>query len=524
MTRIITNEYRANLVDMFVNDVKNNEYYIFASTIESEIRLINSVKDKREFLEKTLFGKRINDGEVHPTIKNIPWVSGLVYDQYDDTIDMTGKRFYTVVYPDASNTGKYMIFKCLYNNRNSVSTVAPFFQEDMPNQIYRTADGYVWKFMYDLETDDFDEYISYGFIPVIKYANTTFIDTRSISHIEVDNPVTNFGYETVSGSILAVNDEEILAIGQNFNSLENYYRGRYMYLTTPTGISNVYEVLTYSYNQLTARALFTLKNKDGLVVNAATFSILPRIDIKGDGSNAVAIPVINNGRITRVNILNPGFGYSNAIASVVDPEFGFVPGSTNTQDERALIRPVLSPGAGHSMDIATELNSTAVVLSVGLTRTDNDSRSIPTSRTYARVGLVKNPQFTEYPPPQVFDNRIEVNVSTPSFLFEGEKVVQIDPLTNEVLFEGFVHESSGNTVYITDYMGPYENLANTSVSFDGSFGASIIGENDQPYVINSSVIPSYVQRSGDVVYMISYTDPIERTPAGRERFKVLLQF
>lgn len=523
MTRVITNEYKANLVDVFVNEVKNNEYYIFASTIESDIKLTNSVKDKREFLEKTLFGKRINDGDVYPTIRNIPWVSGLIYDQYDDSLDMNGKNFYTVVYPDASNTGKYLIFKCLYNNQNSPSSVAPFFQEDIPNQIYTLADGYVWKFMYDLETDDFDQYISYGYIPVIKYANTTFIDTQSISHIEVTNPVTNFGYEAVTGTVISVNNEEVLTTGPDLNSLENYYRGQYMYLTI-SGVSNVYEILSYSYNQLTARGTFTLKNKDALVVEAATFSIVPRIDIKGNGFNAVAVPIISNGRITKVNILNPGYGYSNAIATVVDPEFGFTPGSSNTQDERAIIRPVLSPGSGHAMDIATELNSTAAVLSVGLTRVDNESKAIPTTRSYCRVGLVKNPQFTEYPPPQIFDNRIEVSVTTQNFLLEGERVIQIDPLTNDVLFESVVHESSGNTVYLTEFMGPYEDLANTSVSFDGSIGSVIIGENDQPYVINSSTIPSYVQRSGEVVYMISYTDPIERTPAGREQFKVLLQF
>lgn len=525
MGRVISNEYRTNIVEFFLDDIAANEYYIFASTIDSEIALKNTVIDKKEFLNKTIFGKKIDPSETFPVIKNYPWKQGEVFEQYDDAEDLANKRFYAVVYPENSNTGSYLIFKCLFNNYGQTSEVAPFYDPDVGDQIYNTADGYVWKFMYALSVQDFDKYYAFGYVPIIEEANTAPTDSKSISHIEIENAELNFGYGTFTGTIGEVNNEEIALVAGNGTTLSpftNFYGGQTLYVTNTNNVSRLYDVLTYSYSASTGTGRMSVRNLDSFVVPGSTFSILPKIEIKGDGDEASAIPVIEDGQIKRIVMLNNGFGYNSATAKVVDPEFDFNPDNPNSPDERAIVRPILSPGEGHGTNIAKELYCNSVMLYAGITEADNIQGIIPVVNTYARIGVVKNPQFKVSPSPTVFDNRIYVEFDSQNFFQENDRVIQTDELTSDITFEGIVHETANNAVYIAEYVGAYQNRENTDVSFDPDL--ELRNELNQTYVINNSVISDYVQRTGEVIYIASFTSPVLRDNQTQERYKVILQF
>jgi hypothetical protein len=522
--RLISNEYRTNVVELFLNDVMENEYYFFTSTIDSDQILKNTVADKKEFLNKTIFGKKINSAETFPVIKNFPWQPGEVFDQYDDTADLTNKKFYAIVYPESSNTGDYLIFKCLFNNYGNTSEVAPFYDPSVGDQIYNTADGYVWKFMYSLSVQEFDDYNAFGFVPIIA-SNTSIIDSKSISHIEVENPNTNFGYKTYTGTITAVNSEELVLLaggGTTLSAFENFYRGQTIFVTNQSNVSRLYEILTYRFVALTGTGRMTVKNLDGFIEPGCRYSILPRIDIKGDGEGASAIPVIQDGQINRVIMLNKGFGYNTAITTLIDPEFDFNPDIQNSFDERATIRPILAQGQGHGMDIAKELYCNAAMLYSKITQADNISGIIPADNTYSRIGIVKNPEFNVLPSPDSFDNRIYVEFETQNFFLVGDVALQTEELTSEISFEAIVHEVSNNAVYLAEYVGPYQNRESTDVSFDPDLPLRNI--QNQTYIINNFTISDYVQRTGEVIYVASFTTPVFRTEDSQEQFKVILQF
>jgi len=522
--RLISNEYKTNIVEFFLDDVAINDYYIFASTIDSEVILTNTVADKKEFLNKTIFGKKVDSSDALPMIKNYLWRPEEVFDQYDDNVDLTNKKFYAVVYPENSNTGTYLVFKCLFNNYGQTSEVAPFYDPEVGDQIYNTADGYVWKFMYSLSIQDFDKYSAFGYVPVIE-ANTSVVDSKSISHIEIENANLNFGYETFTGTIREVNNEELILVagnGTTLNPFTNFYRGQTLYVTDTNNVSRLYSILTYRYSAGTGTGRMTVENLDSFIEPGSTYRILPKIEINGDGYDASAIPIIDAGQIKKIIMLNKGYGYNSATARVIDPEFDFNPGNLNTSDERAIIRPILAPGEGHAMNISRELYCNSALLYAGITEADNIAGVIPSVNTYARIGVVKNPEFKISPSPITFDNRIYAEFETQNFFQENDRAIQTDELTSDITFEAIVHETANNAVYLAEYMGAYKNRENTDVSFDPDL--PLRNELNQIYVINNSIISNYVQRTGEVIYIASFTAPVFRDDESREQYKVILQF
>ena len=553
---IITSKYRTDTTRRFVDDVYSNDYYLFISSV-SNTTFSNTNDSKLTFLEKTLFGKKILPENVFYMIKNHIWETGSVYEQYDDKQDISNKKYYAVVYPQNNETGDYKIYKCLFNNYGAPSTNPPNFNTSTPNQVYEMPDGYVWKYLYTISVSDFDKYNSRGYIPIyLSEANSSLSDTSSVDQIFVENPAENSGYEKVLGTI-----DEVLGGAQNtvviipsaagtLSAIENYYSGYALYVTNAINQSQVYEVNTYVFNPSTGKAIITLVEGipvDGVLVNTAGFILLPRVEIRGDGTGAVAIPnVSTNGVITSITILNKGSGYTRAIARVPDP-FAFDPTTLNSLDERVILRPVISTPGGHGSDLVDELSCRHVLLHTEITQ--NDNLLVPTTNAYRSIGVVRNPEFKVFPYPTVFDNRIEVALDTNPF-FVNETVMQIETnntnsiFFNETRFEAKVHAVSGNFAYLAEYSGPFPNDVGTYANNDFSdisldVTLPLISSLNQLVTINidnnpiygggyTSAYPGfklspYIQRTGEVYY-ISQFPPITRTANAREQYKIVLEF
>lgn len=519
---IITDNYRTSNANFLFQDIANSDYYVFVSSTQTSSTL-NSSFTKNDFLEKTIFGKKISQAETFFMIENNRWKYGTVYDHYDDTIELSSKLFYTVVYPSDNSTGDYRVYKCLFNNYGAPSYNAPNYEPDIEDQIYRMGDGYVWKFMYAITEDEFHKYNALGLAPIIGSSSSTPFVGKSIDHIDVTNVGTNKGYELKSGTI-----EEVLANGlviyspslSGLSGINNYYSGQNLYVIGSDNSSRLYTIDTYTYSTSTLRATITLLDQDAFIEPTFSFQIFPRIEIIGDGSGAVAIPNINNeGTIESILVLNKGTGYTSAAARVVNPLFGFDPTISNAVDVEAIIRPVLSPINGHATNFKEELCSKKVM--VYLTLTEADNLTIPTTNSYTRIGIVKNPEFTSNTSPSIFDNRLRLDLAS-STLVDEEIVTQVSGST--VTFRAEVHEVSGNTAFLCSYHGPYQNY-----DIDGFYDIplditkSIVSSQNQFISINSVVRPPYVQKTGEVFYINSFA-AITRTPSSNEEYKIILEF
>ena len=547
MAEVLTSKLKSDTTRMFYQDIQDNDFYVFVSSVtqgSDRVSETNSQGSKNQFLENTVFGKKVLGTDTKFMIKYHPWQKDQTYVQYDDQEDMTDKKFYAVVGPTNNDTGDYRIFKCLFNNNDSPSTAPPNWNPFTEGQIYRTADKYVWKFMYVITPSEFEAYNAVGFIPLADDliinpdpnadANNVVYGSE-LSDIFVENPVDNAGYPSVSGFLMASpgNDGTLTVRANNINQIANFYSGMSIYVTNPDGgPSNLYVIDTYSFeigNQFGKIKVSGSPLSDG-VLNGSTFTIVPTCVIKGDGTGAKALPNVINGNISSLLILEQGSGYTNVTASIVDPTFDFDPEDPISIDVRAKLRPVLSPKGGHGWNMIDEMHCRHILLYGYITEANNNK--IGATNTYSHLGIVKNPEFVSASAnsantPTVFDNRIEIITDQFAFATVDATLTQLNT-DNEVIFTGKVHEvdDASNTVYLSSYMGPYQNGANNDTSLD--YTLQLVNEQGQRITINSpqannTVESDYVQRSGEVYFMEDFV-PLARTRTSREEYKLVLEF
>lgn len=541
MPEILTTSFKTDTTRKFVADGTSNEYYVFVSSIDAEVPS-NSISAENTFLSNTLFGKKIQNNDTRFMIRYYPWQNGETYVQYDDIVDLEDEKFYAAVGPTNNDTGDYRLYKCLFNNYGGEVSSPPIWDATTVDQIYRTADNYVWKFMYEISPIEFEAYNALGYIPV-----TTAFDVdpayttggSPISDIFLENKDANFGYAFKNSNLGAspFSDGTLTTVVDfGFQPVQNYYSGQTVYLRNPSGLSFLYEIDSYSYSGVTNRAVIRVKDNDpsngsaglphldGVTSNAA-LTILPRVEILGDGTGATAIPIINNdGRITDIQLLTSGNGYNIVTARVVDPLYDFTPDDQTSTDVRSQIRPILAPKDGHGFNLLDELKCKHFLLYGYVTGANNEE--IGASNTYSNVGIVREPTFT-VASPDIFDNRIRVTSAATNLVTVNSVITQVNA-NNEVTFKGIVHEVDllNEQFYIAEYAGPYSNQPGQDNSLDLTKG--FLNETGQIVEINSPIVdnvllPVYTQRTGKVYYMENFF-PLSRNDLSREEFKIVFEF
>ena len=543
MAEILTTKFKSDVTRLFVDDIFNNDYYVCVSGID-RLDAQNSAYSTNEFLEKIHFGKKVYNDDVHFMIKYYPWQRGNSYEQYDDRVNLEDQRFYAVVGPTNNDTGDYRVYLCLYNNNNAEVQSPPAWNANTFDQVYKTADGYIWKFMYALSEIEFDAYNSIGYIPILgDYVINPTANTAGgeISDIIVENAADNLGYTKIQGKLTESPYTDGRLIGkpnqtENISEVFQYYFGQTIYLTNPNGVTNLLNITYYNYDVATGEVEIRVEGNPVAagVTNNADWTILPRILIEGDGFGASAIPEINDiGRITGITVLNRGSGYNNVIARVVDPLFDFDPTDPAKTDERATLRTVISPIDGHGHNMIDEFKCHHFALYAYITAEDN--LQIGANNVYSTIGVIRNPQFEDANgdpilganTPGVFDNRIAITSNDIGSIVVNDTLTQLND-DQEIVFSGIVHEIDydANTFYISEYMGPYQNVANSNISFDESLNlrnstGQIIRINSP--VANNIVYSNYVQRSGEVYFFEDFF-PLPRTNNSREEFKFVMEF
>lgn len=559
MAETLTSLLKTDTVRLFYDDLQANDFYVFVSSVtrpdEDRINVNNSIKSKNIFLDNVIFGKKILNDDCKFMIRYYPWQEGQTFIQYDDSVDLEGERFYCVVGPNINDTGDYRVYKCLYNNNGGTVSTAPNFNATTTEQIYRTADGYIWKYMYKLTQAEFEAYNAVGYIPVVDDftfapfdpdannapANTQPTTTGSqLDQIFVENYESNAGYPKATGDLVdrPGNDGTVRVRGSlefPLNEITNYYTGMTMVMRASSGVSYVYTISTYDYDDDAQEADIQLSagddpQGDGLV-KGNSFEIVPRLKIEGNGTGAEGYPVVESGRITSILMTNKGEGYHTVTAEIVDPLYNYDPGSPNSVDIRAQIRPIMSPQGGHNTDRLQELKCRHILL-YGYITEDNNNQ-IGKTNTYSHLGIVKEPEWANTNPdspdyaPLVFDNRIKIVTDDYGSVTVDEVLTQVND-DNETCFAGRVHQidASANTIYLYDYNRVHPSQPDNDIAFDPTIDfqneSGVTIEINSP-VANNVTESVLTQRSGLVYFMEDFT-PLERTSQSREEYKLLLEF
>ncbi len=532
-----------------------NNYYVMGSSIDKTNDILNSQFEKREFLRRVIFAKKIDVSNIKYMFNRIPWDDSgtTVYDAFDDIRDIETLNMFVTVPDGEQNEGPYKVFKCISNNNNSVSINKPSVNSIDPEYEVTLADGYIWKYMFNIPVSEYAEYSTQASLPYVEDVRVTGATKEDISNIVIQNTVSGLFSGYLPG-ILKIQSVRI-APGDNRYEIDcttnetspRSGSGAYvgMYIRSDTGY--LYDILDSSVpnNDPTNRNLvITIKSEDingNLIVlpdeNGDTgidvdrnATIVPKISITSSndvetGINAVAWGSLDaNGTLEKVNFNEKGDGYKYATAKISLP----LPLQQTYPDSSlaASLRVIISPTGGHGKDPISELFMSRLAF---ITNFFTDSGSvIPDSGTYTKVGLVKDPSFSDATFRSTMDNRLKIkitgstspNVTVGQYLVEQQATQMIHARVHEVK-----QESGDWYIYCVDYTGDF----NSTFTLGATLSAkdTLVGATTETVTINSSsgsiTYGTYVPFSGDLLHFVDFA-AISRDADRKEKIKFVFDF
>lgn len=122
-------------------------------------------------------GKKITGNDVQHVIKRFNWQANTVYAQFDYTQNYDENiQFYVI-----TSTNK--VYKCISNNQGSISTVEP--TSVSTTNITQMSDGYKWKYMYSLTSNELRRFSTNDYVPV----KTLTLDDESDQWLIQENAI-----------------------------------------------------------------------------------------------------------------------------------------------------------------------------------------------------------------------------------------------------------------------------------------------------------------------------------------------
>lgn len=432
--------FKNNFAGDFINEFSadsDNQYFLFFGKVDSwgddnsPTSLVDSVNSSFSAYRNALGMKRIDRVNAFHIVQRYDWVSGTKFDQYDDTADMSSKKWYVM-------TDEYNIYKCISNAEGGASTSKPTHTE--PEIKTAGEDMYRWKFLGKV-TETARRFLTDEYIPV-EYVTNTLEDenttqllsqqfavdgsldkivlTPSDGFYPLSTPVGSSNRHTVLTDVVGSTDSEYnastndgLTLGLNRSLFSSDTSGdipfdqlQYLGLDelqkydvfTVIGrgpdVGQIRKIVEY-YGVGDGPDDFGSGNTEPFVVldrpfeqnlystgTKTKFRILPHLDIYGDGSNAEARCEVNsNLEISDVIVTNRGKDYTSANVEFTSETLinGSVPAA----------RVIIAPKGGHGHNPITELQSSKVMLVVEVKR--DELGKLRTSNEFRQFGIIKNP-------------------------------------------------------------------------------------------------------------------------------------
>jgi len=204
MAAILTDKFKLNMAQLFLSEVQDatdsNEYYIGigrSHTYPNNDTLVDpsrTLLEEREARNNLQSVKKVAAASF--VIPRYNWSSGTIYSGYNDAVVGIPVNSYYVLTEDNA------VYICLQQGKTVggitvVSTVKPDYIAAGVDQTeaFKTADGYIWKFLYSISAANSSSFLSAGFMPIEKV--TTAADTFQIQQKDVQD-------NAVPGKILGV--------------------------------------------------------------------------------------------------------------------------------------------------------------------------------------------------------------------------------------------------------------------------------------------------------------------------------
>lgn len=197
MAGVITRELQRELAKHLFNDIDdsaNTRYYIGVGMSEqwndSDIATtpVSTDREERNFRARMQSIKLVTDYSF--VVPRTNWVVGRVYTPYNDAAATSVTDYYVI-------TDENQVYICLKQAKNSlgvaqVSTVKPTGVSSSP---VFASDGYVWKFLYTINTTQANKFLSSAWMPV------KYVDSAGVGDIASDIEQYGIQNAAIAGQI-----------------------------------------------------------------------------------------------------------------------------------------------------------------------------------------------------------------------------------------------------------------------------------------------------------------------------------
>ena len=221
MARLVTTKFKIHNAEQFIESLSETSatnLYLFIGKVQ-EWDDENAPPAPNEAVANTLYSywdqmiaaKKVTSADVKHVITRTNWESNTSYTSYTHTnSDQLANNFYVV-------TEDFNVYKCLQNNlSNGASTIKP---TGTGTAVIEVADGYKWKYMYTITSQDTLKFTTSEYIPVQKSVDSRQIaveDAAIDGQIDIINKTSNgdFKVEFTAAPENAVGDSQDFVSGE----------------------------------------------------------------------------------------------------------------------------------------------------------------------------------------------------------------------------------------------------------------------------------------------------------------------
>lgn len=502
-------QYKDSFIKM---NPRNVAYVYLAKTLpyadeNTPDEIIDSMTAERDIWSGMYAAKKIVPGNIEFVLPRVNWANSTVYNQFDDTSDLqtliSGNNMFVI-----TTIGN--VYKCLCNNRSGFSTVEPTGDYSSSNGIISTADGYMWKYMYNVKNSN--KFLTENWIPVpysqsevvsldYNLSNTNYVD-GGLSKIVVTNGGSGYVHSNniVVNSFTAGNNYLVIPAG---NTTANIANNMFISGTGIAAKTYITDVST-ELNRLTLSKP-TIGSGGGA---SNTVSVTTRIEIIGDGvkdSTSTTVD-LENDAVGKVTVTTTGVGFTTA--NVIIHGTGI----------DAAARAVLPPKYGHGFYPANELGAKHLMVVSRIGKVDStEGGKISSNVSFRQYGILSNPHKYGNTSPVLYDQAnnvvsqtLDISLLGSGVYNQNEKVYQI--VDGEETFYGYVNSQNTNIVKLTNTYGFV------------SVGGLLFGANSSvSRPVQSYTNPEFDPYSGQILYNKNIIS-VERSEGQAEEIKLVIHF
>lgn len=395
----------AIIYEQTVKTASNFYFYIGKSTPWEEALNPEELPDSRNsqtaIWRDMLAIKRVNSVDVVRAFFKSDWQVGAVYDEYRHNYSSTNlapsgadrirnAKHYTI------NTLN-QVFLCIYNNENSASTTMPHVISESTTEIFETADGYRWKYLFTLDAALLEKFTSPVYYPFPQTENAAVKAAAipgGIHNIVIKNRGSGF---PASQTIPVFVDGDGVLNASATATIGISWTGEILSTSLVDGGSGYEPSATFAVNFLQPTTNGNIKGGYGLATTNALGQIESiQVVIRGSGYlNSLPIRIVESsckpvvttdatGRLLKVILYSgmEGYNFGRATAVVVSATgVGYS------------LEPVISPVGGHGAFQDFDVGAYNVLMNVRLYATDDE---FPLDNDFRRFGIIASPmKFNE---------------------------------------------------------------------------------------------------------------------------------